>query len=109
MIKDQIFNFLGLAMRAGKVKSGESVILNDIKTNKIKLVIVATDASDNTLKVMKDKCNSNQVPLRNFGTRAELGGALGKGERVNIGVTDNGFAKKLLSMIDEYGKEWLYE
>ena len=27
MIKDQIFNFLGLAMRAGKVKSGESVIL----------------------------------------------------------------------------------
>ena len=92
MIKDQIFNFLGLAMRAGKVKSGESVILNDIKTNKIKLVIVATDASDNTLKVMKDKCNSNQVPLRNFGTRAELGEHLVKA-RVNIGVTDNGFAK----------------
>ena len=91
MIKDQIFNFLGLAMRAGKVKSGESVILNDIKTNKIKLVIVATDASDNTLKVMKDKCNSNQVPLRNFGTRAELGDLVKA--RVNIGVTDNGFAK----------------
>ena len=47
MTKDQIFNFLGLAMRAGKIKSGESVILSDIKTNKIKLVIVATDASDN--------------------------------------------------------------
>ena len=91
MIKDQIFNFLGLAMRAGKVKSGESVILNDIKTNKIKLVIVATDASDNTLKVMKDKCNSNQVPLRNFGTRAELEHLVKA--RVNIGVTDNGFAK----------------
>lgn len=93
MTKDQIFNFLGLAMRAGKIKSGESVILSDIKTNKIKLVIVATDASDNTLKVMKNKSESNQIPLRSFGTRVELGIALGKGERVNIGVTDNGFAK----------------
>lgn len=105
MTKYQIFNFLGLAMRAGKIKSGESVILSDIKTNKIKLVIVATDASDNTLKVMKNKSESNQIPLRSFGTRVELGIALGKGERVNIGVTDNGFAKKLLSMIDEYRKE----
>lgn len=73
MTKDQIFNFLGLAMRAGKIKSGESVILSDIKTNKIKLVIVATDASDNTLKVMKNKSESNQIPLRSFGTRVELG------------------------------------
>ena len=31
MNKDQIINFLGLAMRAGKVKTGESVILNDLK------------------------------------------------------------------------------
>ncbi len=28
---DQILNFLGLAMRAGKVKTGESVIVNEIK------------------------------------------------------------------------------
>ena len=97
MTKDQIFNFLGLAMRAGKIKSGESVILSDIKTNKIKLVIVATDASDNTLKVMKNKSESNQIPLRSFGTRVELGIALGKGERVNIGVTDNGFAKIVIN------------
>ena len=97
MTKDQIFNFLGLAMRAGKIKSGESVILSDIKTNKIKLVIVATDASDNTLKVMKNKSESNQIPLRSFGTRVELGIALGKGERVNIGVTDNGFKKIVIN------------
>ena len=27
---DQILNFLGLAMRAGKVKTGESVIVNAV-------------------------------------------------------------------------------
>ena len=109
MTKEQIVNFLGLAMRAGKVKTGESVILNDFKKNKLKLVIIATDASDNTIKVIQNKCESYHISLRIFGTRAELGQALGKAERVNIGITDQGFAKKLLSMIDEYRKEWLYE
>ena len=87
MTKMKIFNLLGLAMRAGKIKSGESVILNELKKNQIKLVILASDASSNTLKQMNNKCNSYQVPLKVFG------------------ITDNGFAKKLLSMIDEYGKE----
>ena len=105
MTKMKIFNLLGLAMRAGKIKSGESVILNELKKNQIKLVILASDASSNTLKQMNNKCNSYQVPLKVFGTRNELGLAIGKSDRVNIGITDNGFAKKLLSMIDEYGKE----
>lgn len=44
-----------------------------------------------------------------FGIRNELGLVIGKSDRVNIGIIDNGFVKKLLLMIDEYGKEWLYE
>ena len=105
MTTDQIFNFLGLAMRAGKVKTGESVIVSEIKKRNLKLAIIATDASSNTTKLIKDKCNSYNVPVRVIGTRNELGIALGKGERVNVGITDPGFAKKLLSMIDEYHKE----
>jgi len=51
MTLEKIVNFLGLAMRAGKVKTGESVILNDLKKNRLKLVIIATDASENTIKM----------------------------------------------------------
>ncbi len=58
---DQILNFLGLAMRAGKVKTGESVIVNEIKKGNLKLVIVANDASDNTAKLITDKCKSYKV------------------------------------------------
>ena len=46
---------------------------------------------------MNDKCNSYQVPLRVFGTRNELGLAIGKSDRVNIGITDNGFAKIVIN------------
>ncbi|EKU50486.1 L7Ae/L30e/S12e/Gadd45 family ribosomal protein [Staphylococcus massiliensis] len=105
MMKTQILNFLGLAMRAGKVKTGEDVIVNSLKKRQVKLVILPHDASDNAIKVMKNKCNTYQVPLRFFGQRHELGEAIGKGERVNVGITDNGFSKKLLSLLDEYSKE----
>ncbi|PTF04124.1 hypothetical protein BUY45_05480 [Staphylococcus devriesei] len=105
MIKQQIFNFLGLAMRARKVKSGEAVLLTEIKKQQAKLVILASDASENSLKNIKNKCETYNVPFRIFGTRAELGQSLGKAERVNVGVTDIGFASKLVSMIDEYSKE----
>src|SRR5699024_8774665 len=105
MTIEKIVNFLGLAMRAGKVKTGESVILNDIKKNRLKLVIIATDASNNTNTKFKRKCERYHISFRIYGKRAELGQALGKAERVNIGITDQGFAKKLVSMIDEYRKE----
>ncbi len=68
---DQILNFLGLAMRAGKVKTGESVIVDRIKKGNLKLVIVANDASDNTAKLITDKCKSYKVPFRKFGNRNE--------------------------------------
>ncbi|PTU88249.1 hypothetical protein BUZ62_00450 [Staphylococcus pasteuri] len=105
MMNEKIFNFLGLAMRAGKVKTGESVIVNDMQKGNIKLVILANDASPNTMKLIQNKTSSYKVPFRVFGTREELGIAIGKGERVNVGLTDQGFAKKLLSMIDEYREE----
>ena len=57
MSKEQILNFLGLAMRARKVKSGESVLLTEIKENNIKLVIMASDASENTVKNIKINVN----------------------------------------------------
>lgn len=60
-------------MRAGKVKTGESVIVNDMQKGNIKLVILANDASPNTMKLIKNKTSSYKVPLRVFGTREELG------------------------------------
>lgn len=44
MNEQQFLNFLGLAMRAGKVKTGESVILTEVKKRRLKLVLIASDA-----------------------------------------------------------------
>jgi ribosomal protein L7Ae-like RNA K-turn-binding protein len=86
---------LGLAMRAGKLVSGEETVLKAIRGGEAKLVIVAADASDNTRKKLADKCGSYGVPLVVGYTRFELGWAVGKPERVMFAVTDQGFASMI--------------
>ncbi|QLK85883.1 YlxQ family RNA-binding protein [Staphylococcus sp. 17KM0847] len=101
MNQQQFLNFLGIAMRAGKVKTGESVLLTEIKKQRLKLVLIAEDASNNTKKILENKCTTYRIPYRMVSNRYDLGKAMGKQARVNIGITDQGFAKKLITMIDE--------
>ena len=65
------------------------------------MVIVGEDASENTKKKFRNMCEFYQVPLFFYGTREELGHALGKELRASLAVTDEGFAKSLKKMLEE--------
>jgi ribosomal protein L7Ae-like RNA K-turn-binding protein len=91
----KFFSNLGLAMRAGKLTTGEESVLKAIRSGEAKLVLLAEDASAGTRKKMSDKCASYDVPLVEFGTREALGGSIGKEARVTVAVLDNGFANML--------------
>ncbi len=93
MARAKTLSHLGLAMRAGKLVSGEETVLKAVRSGEAKLVVLAEDASDNTEKKLTDKCGSYDVPLVIGFTRYELGGAVGKPERVMFAVTDHGFAQ----------------
>ncbi|MNI84071.1 putative ribosomal protein YlxQ [compost metagenome] len=86
---------MGLAMRAGKVVHGDQAVLDAVRSKEAKLVVVATDASDNTRKKVADKCSHYQIPLVEYGVRDDLGAAIGKESRVVVAVTDAGFARLL--------------
>ncbi|SFE38270.1 YlxQ family RNA-binding protein [Alteribacillus iranensis] len=94
-------SFLGLAARAGKIKTGEETVLKQMRNQSLHLVIVSGDASPNTQKKFRDKSSFYHVPLRMTSDRERLGQAIGKESRVIIGITDKGFADKLLTMLDE--------
>ena len=100
MKQPQWFSFLGLAARARKLVTGEELVVKEIRKNKIFLVIVANDASDSTRKKLQDKCNYYNVKIKFIADREMLGQAIGKHERVVVGVNDEGFAKKLLSILN---------
>lgn len=100
MKQSKIFSLLGLAYRAGKVDSGEFMTEKSVKGFKARLVLVGMDASDNTKKKFRDMCSFYAVPCYCYGTKEELGRAIGKEMRASAAVTDAGFAKTLIRELD---------
>jgi len=86
---------IGMAMKAGKLASGESGTEKAVKTGKAALVIVSEAASENTKKKFRNMCDYYQVPIYFFGEKEELGHAIGKEFRASLAVLDEGLAKAI--------------
>lgn len=98
---NRLFGMIGLAARAGKVKSGEFAAEESIKTGKAKLCILACDASEGTRKHFTDMCTTRNVPMRDIGlTREALGHIIGRGDRSSVTIEDAGFVKNILGIIE---------
>ncbi len=97
-IEKKILSLLGLAMRAGKMASGEFQTETAVKSETAFLVVIAKDASDNTKKLFQDKCSFYKIPIISFGTKEELGHAIGKEYRASLAILDKGFAETIINM-----------
>ena len=100
---NKIFNLLGLMQRAGKLITGEDLIVKNLKNRKIKLLIIATDCGVNTKKKLEDKANFYKVEYINFSNIESISTAIGRNNRVAIGVIDEGFVKKFRQLLEEGG------
>lgn len=96
----RVLSMFGLAARAGRITSGEFQTETAVKGQTAFLVVVAEDASDNTKKLFYDKCSFYKVPLITFGTKEELGHAIGKEFRASLAILDEGFAKAVMNKIE---------
>lgn len=99
-MQDKVLSLLGLAAKAGKLVTGGFSVEEAVKSRKARVVILAADAQQNTVKKFTDKCRHNNIPLRFYGTKEELGRAAGKETRACAAVTDRGFAQSLLKKLD---------
>ena len=92
---NKILSMVGMAMKAGKVFSGEFSTEKAVKTGKAFLVIVSEAASDNTKKMFRNMCSYYEVPMYVYGTKEDLGHSMGKEFRASLAVTEEGFAKSI--------------
>ena len=104
MKPDRIRSYIGLAMKAGRVASGEYSTEKAVKEGKAFQVILACDASKNTKKKFTDMCAYYGVPVLEYETKEELGHMIGREERACLAVTDAGFAKAIRKMREEHLK-----
>lgn len=96
-MESKLYSFLGLMQRSGNIVSGDDGVEIDIKKAKCKLLIIAEDASDNTKKKFFNMAQYRNVPVIIFGTKEELGGAIGKSARAALSVRDDGFAREFIN------------
>lgn len=104
MKQNKIYSLLGIAMRGRNLVSGEFSTEAAVKDGSAALVIVAEDASDNTKKLFSNKCTFYEVPYRIYGTKEELGHAMGKELRSSLAVTDDGIAQAVMAQMENAEK-----
>lgn len=92
-----MLNLIGLAKQAGKIVTGSAVMGKIVQ---VKVLFLASDTGDNMKKKYLNKCHYYNIPYSDVYTSAELSDAIGQNNRVVIGITDSGFAKKFKELIE---------
>ncbi len=101
--RNKVLSLLGLATKAGKVRSGEFSTEKSVKSGKASMVIVSEEASGNTKKMFMNMCTYYKVPYYEFGGKEELGHAMGKKMRASLAVEDNGFSGAIEKQLNRNG------
>lgn len=96
--KQRVLNLMGMAQRAGKLTTGEALVLKAIRSGQAEVVILALDASDNARKQFLNKCEYYDVPLITSFSRQEISHALGK-DRTVCALLDKGFVHSLQKLL----------
>ena len=106
-MNNNILSLLGLALRGGRLAVGEEPAALAAKAGQSRLLLTASDAAANTLRraehlAQVGRCLHLTLPF----TKAELGGALGRGTAAIAALTDTGLAAALterLAALDPEG------
>ena len=105
-VTDPILNTLGLARRSGSLAIGEEPVDEACKSRKAKVVFLAADAAENTVRRTERLAAEYSTPLvvlpRN---KSELGFALGRSTCALAAVTDAGLAASVLRRLAQSDPE----
>lgn len=97
---EKVKTMINFAIRGRKYTLGENVITSG-KNRKVKLALLANDASEATKKKYLDKLSYYQIPYVIYGSKEELGNLLHKDEISLIGILDINIAKQIKKLIKE--------
>ena len=100
---NKVYGLLGLCSRAGKIVSGMEAVSDEVRRNKVKLLIVSEDASKKTIENIKYLAEKKNVKMVVIGNIENNSKAIGKENRAIIGVKDKNIADGIIKII--YGGE----
>ncbi len=90
---EKTYKLIGLAKKAGKIKSGEANVKLSIAEGSACAVVIASDISENTKKSITNSCKYYGVDFYTVGNMFELGHSIGNDFNAAVAITDEGLAK----------------
>ena len=100
MKRNKVLALLGLAMRGKNLVSGEFQTIEAVKCGGVMVVFIGEDGSANTKKLFHNKCSFYEIPVYEYGTKEDLGRAIGKDLRSSVGVCDEGLANAIIAQLE---------
>lgn len=97
MDNNGILSMLGLALRGGHLTVGEEPVEGVVRARDARVLLVASDAADNTYRRVKHFAEVGQcIWLRIPFTKDDLGRAVGRSSAAVVAVTDIGLANAIV-------------
>ena len=105
MNRSKLESYMGFAARSGNMVTGYNTCLLMMKKRQIKLLIIASDLSENTKKKMLARSSAGSVRYRIFADAESLSSMTGKKGKGIFGITDTHFAEIIEEEIDRIQSE----
>ena len=102
---DKALGMLGLAKRAGKISGGSELCEAAVRSGSAKLVIIASDISENGRKAITDCCTYYNIRHITYADKLSLGRAVGAKMRAVVSVNDLGMADAIADRIARVSEE----
>lgn len=96
---NKALNMVGLATRAGQVKTGGGAVESAIKAGKVSLLLIASDCSENTMDKFTSMAKCFEVEYFTFADKALLGKFSGGGEKSVVAVLSDNFSKTIKKLL----------
>lgn len=97
--KRKIMGLVGLGLRGRLAVVGVQQVRDSAKRGKLKVALVARDASQNSLDKITGLLAGREVPVIDAFSAAELGAVAGREAVAVVGVTDAGLAAGIKEVV----------
>ena len=101
LVLNRTLSQIGLAQRAGKIVAGDELAIA-LKQNRVCYLFIAQDASEKTKARFLKSASYKQIPVNQDYLSVELSQAIGKVNRMVLGLTDPGFMRLFKKKEEQY-------
>lgn len=101
MDKKGVLTLLGFAQKGKNLAAGEANVEAYLKKGRVCLLLIAEDQSVKNQQKWQFLAENEEIEAVIFGTKEELGHAIGLSPRGIVGITDEQMAKAILKKITQ--------